>query len=178
MLTKNFYEYISTFLKRSGADESHAANLTIFDGTKVTHALGKTTIMPYSLLGGMVHPQCVPIGSEDFWYGTWFGTGTTPATADDYTLESPITDGTLSFHNAATVSGVANSDHYRYSMTYDVTNTGSEDITVSEIGLFSLNASSGLWQSLLDHTVLETPITVPAGQTVPINYTIKLPYGT
>ena len=177
MLTKNFYEYLGAFFRRTGADVEYRAQLTKFDGEKISHNISMSSALPFSLLGSMVHPKCVPIGSEQYWYGTWFGTGTKPATPDDYTLESPITDGSLSFYNASSVSTVSNEDHFLMSVTYDITNTSQEAIALSEFGGFSINLSKGIWQCLLDHTVLENPIVIPAGQTVPVNYAIKFPYG-
>ena len=74
------------------------------------------------------------------------------------------------------MASVLNGDHVRISATHQVTNNTDADIAVSEIGCFGNLSASGK-PFLLDHTVLETPVVVPAGKTVTMEYVIKFPYG-
>ena len=178
MLTRNFYQYLGALFARAGNSAIIKATLTKHDGTTAQHSFSKTTSVPYALLGAMVHPSSTNIPSAGTWKGTWFGTGSTPATVDDYMLESPIKDGSLTFNNATAITVADNSDHLLCGITYSVTNTGETDQAVSEIGVFSCDTDSGTTITLLDHTVLAEPIVIRAKQTVPITYEIKFPYGT
>lgn len=111
----------------------------------------------------------------DVYYGVCFGSGTTPATEDDYCMEGDL------FTN------------YTYSQTYEygngsvtykytLTNNGDEPFTIGEIGIVT-NVTSAVagnttgYRSmvLLERTVLESPITIPAnGGVGQIAYTLKM----
>jgi hypothetical protein len=107
--------------------------------------------------------------------GPWFvvGRGTTPATLDDYALENMIRSGLT-----CTVSTAVDEDNDAvYKLT--LTNTSSEDITIGEVGIhcqcyWGNNSSAYTCWALLERTVLDTPITIPAGGLGVIDYTIKL----
>jgi hypothetical protein len=104
--------------------------------------------------------------------GVYFGTGTTPATRNDITLESPITSGLT-----VTKDGIAitanESGQYCVIGTYSVTNTGADDVNIWEIGCFAgirTANSNGYTAILMDRTVLDAPITIKAGETKTVNY--------
>lgn len=100
------------------------------------------------------------------------GSGTTPATVDDYKLESQITSG-LTGTSAITVD---EDNDATYTLT--LTNTSDADITIGEIGIFAScfvnNTSSGTDCVLMERTVLDAPITIPAGGIGVIDYAIKV----
>ncbi len=115
--------------------------------------------------------------------GIHVGTGDTAATEDDYMLESLITSGLT---GAITVIKGMDTNDLPY-VTYNLvlTNTTSSDIVVKEIGMYqqeSCGASAGATSSLsnrvfmVDRTVLDTPVTVPAGGNAAIFYTLKTSY--
>jgi hypothetical protein len=60
---------------------------------------------------------------------------------------------------------------------HQLTNKTDEDIYIWEVGLHILFATGGK-AYMLEHTVLEEPIVVPAGNTISTEYVIKFPYGT
>lgn len=116
-----------------------------------------------------------------------FGTGTTAPTMDDYKLESPISSGlTASFiASATTIADGVCTRKYIYTLTNGTTN----DITISEIGAFSYahyatTAANGDTTSnsgstfMLDHTLLDEPVTIPAGGVGQVTYTITMDYPT
>lgn len=103
--------------------------------------------------------------------GIGFGSGTTPPTIDDYKLESAISSG-LSF------SFVQN---YGNPCTWiiTITNTSDEEITISELGMFTsiysnYSSSGSNVTALVDRTVLDNPVTIPAGGIGKIEYEIKI----
>ncbi len=96
------------------------------------------------------------------------GTGTTEATEDDYKLEVEATGLTCD----SVVTAVGSNDTKTYTATFS--NTTDADITVTEIGFFMCYAYNGYNYSnfLLDHIILDTPITIPAGESKAITYEI------
>lgn len=97
------------------------------------------------------------------------GTGTTEATRSDYNLEIPNEDITIS----AATQGVK-SDYSGKVYIFSLYNPTSNDITVTEIGLIGIVTkwSNTIVRILLDRTVLDTPIIIPAGESKPITYEI------
>ena len=101
------------------------------------------------------------------------GTGTTAPTADDYRLESPITTNL----SCDSVSVSRTSLIKTYTATF--TNSGSSDITVTEVGFIAYifyeysNHDEKSDQFLMDRTVLETPITIPAGESRTVTYELS-----
>ena len=95
------------------------------------------------------------------------GTGTTAATEDDYELEVGATGLTCD----SVVTAVGSNDAKTYTATFS--NTTDTDIVVTEIGFFMCYAYTGgspLDNFLLDRIVLNTPITIPAGESKAITY--------
>lgn len=115
--------------------------------------------------------------------GIHVGTGDTAATENDYTLASLITAG---LSGVITLSKGMDANDCPY-VTYNLvlTNSTSADIVVKEIGMFqqescgaSAGATSGLSNRvfMVDRTVLDTPVTVPANGNAAIYYTLKTSY--
>ena len=107
--------------------------------------------------------------------GICLGSGTTPATVNDYNLESRITSG-LS-------ASVAQSNDENNDPVYiiAITNTSNEAITIAEVGMIGqlyqgTNNSSTM--VLYERTVLDTPITIEAGGIGQVTYTIRMNYPT
>lgn len=112
--------------------------------------------------------------------GVIFGTGTTPATVDDYNLSGDFIS-TLTASVAISTTGDNNSGAV-ITAVYTLTNTGTSDVTIGEMGLISNSNSTGYANSdskvLYEHTVLDTPVTIPAGGIGQVTYTIKFNYPT
>ena len=176
MLNRNYWKFFGSIMARYQGS-TYSMTVTLPSGASLTETLLSSSSRPYNVLGAISAPM------TDSTYGTtvpgaWYGKGTTPPTLDDYTLEDPITDGSLT----ATCGGTANlmrveaADHYRISAVHQVTNNTNQEVTISEIGSFG-SASGGAKVIMLDRTVLETPIVIPAKETVSLEYVIKFPYG-
>ena len=105
-------------------------------------------------------------GDIGFYIGV--GTGTTPPTRDDYKMERKIAE--------AYASASVNEDAGIITLTAGFTWT--VDQTITEVGLeWLVNFSTTSPQNcrvLCDRTVLDTPITVPAGTTLTVVYRFRL----
>lgn len=109
--------------------------------------------------------------------GWAFGTGTTPATEDDYTMESIISSG-ITIGNSDQLTIDTETGKRTYTIIFTLNNTTGSDIEVSEIGYFAsaygsneINQaySTSLERSyMLIHEVLEEAVTVPANDSAVI----------
>lgn len=110
--------------------------------------------------------------------GIIVGSGNTPTALSDYKLDNQITAG---LNGAATVStGIDTSGNIYLNFDIVFTNTSNADITIREIGWYGViycTTSAG-WTTatgkivLVDRTVLETPVTIAAGDNETIRYRI------
>ena len=114
-------------------------------------------------------------------FGTFFGSGNTAPTIDDYKLSgSVIQNITYSYvlNNSFNEDGSAG----EASVTYTITNNNEHEITIGEIGLFCEAYWSTAYNKythfffMLERTALETPITIPAGGVGQVTYTIRMNY--
>lgn len=100
-----------------------------------------------------------------------FGNGDTPPALGDYRLSGEIIR-TISGSGMATVTNVDGVATYESLLT--VVNTGEESVTIKEVGLTVM----GIASVLIERTLLEEPITIPAGGVGQITYTIRMVYPT
>ena len=139
--------------------------------------------MPYaSNTNGRYYPAVGHINSAvraETIPGIMVGTGSAQPTGNDYRLQSPILDNG-SESNLITFSLDANNNP-EATILVPFTNTSSDSVTIREIGYVEnvrCSASSGGTSSsyhriLLDRTLLDAPLTVPAGGTATITYVLK-----
>ena len=112
--------------------------------------------------------------------GIWVGSGNTPATKGDYALENRITSGLSKVGNTTVNVDEDNGNPY-IRMDFILENTSGADITIKEVGYvqtlrYSASKSGAASTSstfLIDRTVLESPVTIPAGGTGTIRYILK-----
>lgn len=103
--------------------------------------------------------------------GIYFGAGTTPATKDDYKLENLISSGLTITNPSYFVEVQGGSGTYIWVSDFVVKNTSDKELRVGEIGLFlPFRGSSTYYLTLAERTVLDEPITIPAGATRIIEY--------
>lgn len=107
---------------------------------------------------------------------TMYGTGTTPAARTDYNMESQITTG-ISSSKGSLSKLVNGSGDFVLSFVDTVRNASENSITISEIGLnvSSRKTSSTSENLLIYHDVLTTPITIPAGESKNVEFTLRFP---
>ena len=112
--------------------------------------------------------------------GIVVGSGSTPSSENDYSLESMIKSG-LSATTPTLESSIDNNGNVVLSATFSLTNTSDSPITVSEIGYVCKHpgaiaynqANTGDKSILLDRTVLESPVVIGAGNSATIRYDRK-----
>lgn len=111
--------------------------------------------------------------------GVRVGAGATQPTEDDYNLESQIT--TIAGTTLTNITfNCDNNDNPVVNIPVKVQNNGDGPITVREIGYAvsircgtSVGSSGSAHIILLDRTLLDTPVTIQAGETKVITYTLK-----
>jgi hypothetical protein len=154
----------------------HGQNLTSVRGTTISSSLDKSVAAD---LGRCLKGKCMPLLTADASSasaangGLYFGSGTTPATKEDITLESLIASGLTIANGNIFFENDANGRHV-ISVDNVLTNTTDAPITISEIGLISgvANSSSKYTQVLFERTVLSSPITIAPGESKLITYKI------
>ena len=173
MVTKNFYKMLAAMM----------ANLqdftaTSFDGSTVTmNEYNWETKFEWNTLLSKLQTSA---NSNN---GVVLGDGDTPPTFEDYTLAgNPISN----FVFTASISrlNIDNSGAMIRAL-YTITNNNSVEITIKELCLI-VNATqfSSSYDAknkiVLDRTVLDTPVTIPAGGIGQVEYTItfNLPTAT
>lgn len=171
MFTQNYIDWQNLVFISS----SKNAYITAHDGTRVSifrfisNSQNDTTL-GMSIPAAMQAPVCQSPGSSQ---GLYFGTGTTPATKSNYTLESPITSGLSFTSKGTTVVGAEETGKYVASVSHNIKNTSESTISISEIGLFGrAYATSSSAYVLLERTVLSEPIILGAGEEKIITYKI------
>ena len=179
MFTNNYFKYRKALFENTGCTVTNVAGNSCgtpaFDfGSKLRNAVvGQATVKTDS---GKYTTYANP--------GIYFGTGTTPATADDLTLENFITSG-ITVSSSSTPSYSRTEDGlWIVQSVYIVTNTTDEPISISEIGFFSetpqvyssSNKNYEYHPVLFERTVLDEPIVIPAKEAKVITYTINMNY--
>lgn len=111
--------------------------------------------------------------------GIYVGTGQTPATEEDYSLENKIASG-LTPGTVTTRGGVDENGNPYIEYTFMLSNTTANDIIIKEIGYYqnvslasTIGGSMSSEKILIDRTVLPTPVTVPANGEAVLRYTLK-----
>lgn len=185
MLTNNYYKFLQAIMLMGKCKTS--TNITAVDYGGNARTLffpsTKTSYLYYNAHYAISFSGCgdgdqifgyIGTPSSGHGWGVHFGTGTTAPTLDDYTLESMITSGlTIASQtgsrtitdNKVTITGI-----------YLLSNSGDADVVVGEIGYYGMAYySASNWTCfLLDRTVLDEPITIPAGSTGQVAYTIEV----
>lgn len=97
-----------------------------------------------------------------------FGTGSTPATYEDYRIETLITSGLTGVNSSGTLTSPSSFDavthKYSSTRTFTINNSSGSSITLSEMGIFCNNV-------LVYREVLATPITIDPGESVTVSFT-------
>lgn len=182
MFTNNFIKYMTQFAL--GTDQSYTiANGSSKNGRKLTFVdCGFVRWMGYAMCREILASQPGSASNSMAEYtvfpGLYFGTGSTPATKSDYTLEAPITSG-LGITRGQPYLSQQNGGIYTYQVNHVLANNTAVEINIYEIGLFlpietgGTSLSSMTWHNvLMERTVLTEPITIAPGESKLVTYKI------
>ena len=169
MFTRNMYAFLRSTMVSSSVLRGTLPAMTV-TGVPIflSSQFGK---FPYSRDEGMTTDANAA--------GITLGRGATPPTESDWRLESPITGDVSATVTARNVYVEGGDLCLRYSIT--VTNTGSSSLTLAEIGYKQTVRASAVANGtsddnrvvLLDRTLIEPAITLPAGGATVINYVLR-----
>ena len=147
------------------------ASLTCTDGTQFNEvsAGNYTQLSSLGYLMGKVYFGAIPQTAGTANSGMYFGSGATPPTRKDTTLESVITSG-LSCAAGKIVIAPGSAGKYLAYVDHVLTNTSEQDIAIREVGLVggscwqASTTSQKYYAVLLERTVLDEPFVIPAGK--------------
>ena len=169
MVTKNFYKMLAAMMTNL-----QDFTATSFAGSEVEmNEYNWETRFEWNVLLSKLQKSA---GSNN---GVVLGDGDTPPTFEDYTLAGNLIS---NFTFTASTSVLKTDDSgATIRALYTITNNNSEEITIKEICLIvnatQYSSGSGLYAKnkiVLDRTVLDTPVTIPAGGIGQVEYTITL----
>lgn len=168
MFLNNWYTCISAIITQISG-----VKCVTVDGTTATCPINTSSSSIYNTLRLNYLMKTIPLGTHLKNVGAVFGTGNSAA-IDDYTLSGTLL---TSAHISAVCSLAADYDNEGMTLTgtYTISNVSANEITISEIGLVTYNSSV---YCLVEHTVLDTPVTIPAGGVGQVTYTIRFNYPT
>lgn len=111
----------------------------------------------------------------------FFGDGDTTPTPNDYNLAGYMFTAT-DIDVTASVKTVVDDDGVATTGTYTITNKTDAEITIREVCVRArcmyAASSSSYTHFMLDRTVLDSPVTIPAGGVGQVTYTIRMNYPT
>lgn len=170
MLTRNHKNMLASIITKTNVN---------YTGLPVKATNGNTYYLNAALSG---FPQLNPtttFARSVSAAGIQVGSGNTPASENDYQLDSTITNSSLT--GSVNVSRVIEDGKLYIIFDLTITNVSADAIQIHEIGYFQY-LSSGTTQAgtsvsssycfMLDRTVLDTPVSVPAGDFATIRYKI------
>ena len=168
MLTKNFHALMALILTSNG-------NVVkgLLPVTDVTNFSSYAANQCYSSMPGTVYTDFTLAANNA---GISVGSGSTAASANDYQLESTITEGISVVMNR--VTGKDNSGYPYLRFDIMIANIGESAVTVSEIGYKQSlrvcdtlgGTSIGNRTCLIDRSVLASPVTISPGDYAVIRY--------
>lgn len=183
MFTKNWYKALTAEMynkyknndvqgkNTSGSDAyftSSSSSGGVYDYTSLTMACN-----PSQISSNDYSPLMSNVRTDYVYGGVVFGTDDTAPTFDDYKLSGDLI---TTMSASASVVVTKDDDGYTYVATYTISNTGSADITIKEVGLILRGRSNSSF--LIERTVLEAPLTIPASGVGQLVYTIRMNYPT
>ena len=175
MATANIVNYGVPYVSVSNADNANIPAKTISGNTLYIPPLYQTTPTWAPIVSSLV------VSGSSSSIGVAFGSGSTAATENDYTLENQVTGINVTTPTLATFFDSVNMK-YVARLDYTISNDTGASVTIAEIGLFvrfntapiqgdnAINTSANRYSFLIDRTVLDTPVTIPNGDAATIRY--------
>lgn len=179
MLLRNYYKAVSACMEGTGTSTKVA--YISYNGDEVYSGFyknGVNCLTPTktgdSYTASMSRIATTPATSLS---GIILGTGDTPPTVDDHRLAGDII---TTIASSVAVSFEMEEGGTILTSLCTITNSGSDPITIREVGLFGKGKSSNYDSDavLVERTVLDSPLTIEPGSVGQLTYTIKLNYPT
>ena len=172
MLTNNYLSYIEYLVAGTTPTFKDAAGDFVKASMGTYGNLGFSTIMDrLKVLGDFVVTNKT---SGNVSYGVFFGSGSTPASRSDYTIESILKESSgLSNKMKSVASSRDDAGNVCIHGFYSMENTNATaEISISELCLFGFvrDSSEYYHNVLVDRTVLENPIVLKPGEEKLITY--------
>ena len=169
MFTKNWYILQSLHMLADSKQQLTDIKPLNWDGQS------KTKYYPYKTnVSIQTAVNSVKTNLNHYTSGVLFGTGDTPASLDDYKLAGDVIQNiAASIHKTYTYSEAQPS----LKAVYTITNNNEAAITIKEVALnlqFNYTSDNSTTGCVIDRTVLDTPVTIPAGGVGQVEYTITL----
>ena len=175
MILKNYYKILRCALTGTTCD------IVRTDGTEQSFTPASTKFYAYTFGIGQNSsdsPSDITNYKNLASTGVKFGDGNSHATMDDYCLSGNLlTNLDITANTTRTVEdGGVTVQH-----VYTITNKNTEDITIREVGMVAgipYGTSISKHMALIERTVLDSPVTIPAGGVGQVTYTIRFNYPT
>ena len=172
MFTKNWYSAVY-----SAFTQTKLTHVTM-DGTERITSVDRNGVITPALNGDTYY--YAPLGKVQkaltSYGGVIFGTGNTPAQITDVALSGELV---TTFTSSYSIATRVDNDEIVLEALYTLTNTGSDPITIGEVGMIAnltSSSTSAQYKALLERTALESPITIPVGGVGQVIYTIRMNY--
>lgn len=174
MFTKNFYTALYGHISNKGG-------LELIDrkgvAKKITNTIyytnfiepGDTNNTYYARLDKFVTESKT---SGNYMSGVAFGDGNAAPTLDDYVMSG---NHMTNYSASAVINKEQDDEGVVISCIYTITNGSDAAFTISEIGLYGVSPNDGC-AALVERTVLDSPVTIPAGGVGQVTYTIRMNY--
>lgn len=173
MLTRNYWLVYAAMITGNPSGLKYKVyDGSEFDCKKVTQTSYGSEVLNGIMFNRMdtivqtVHPTA----------GVMFGDGTAAA-KEDYWLSGNTISG-ISVSSSETVEN--SEDGCTKTRVYTIVNNNDTDITIREVGYQGHVPTDAYnnYVALLEHTILDSPITIPAGGVGQVTYTIRMNYPT
>ena len=173
MFTKNWYKALAAEMSRANDTFQSVTGAT--QNIYTSYYLYSFNYDDVSPSYPTIHKVQTTLGSNG---GVVFGTGNTHPTIDDTTLSGNLISG---FAYSKSVTTERGDDGVTFTALYTVTNNNAEAITISEVAIIANLAKNNTspearFKALVERTVLDTPVTIPAGGIGQVVYTITFKY--
>lgn len=169
MITNNFKKAVQLLITSKYSDFVNNMNLVDVNGNnKLLKYVHDSYLEFYKFPKWMRTYQ----KTNNYLNGIFFGNGEKQASEDDYKLDGAILNEKLEC--MITLSAENDGDVRNLVGTYTLRNISDSGITIKEVGLVGYTSdynTSGYF--LIDRTLLDEPLTLAAGETGEITYTIE-----
>ena len=183
MKTKNFFAIHSDIFTIPPGHPAHDINYTdpqgnitnLHNTSSITTSNGNYGARIYGAIDTTDYmDRCSPQASSNIYtyINLVCGKGDTAATADDYALETPATE---LVRGGGSIMPIFDENDDPVGVSYNKTwiNNTSDPVVIKETGVIVNVGTSGTsvaTSALIDRTVLDTPVTVPANGSITVTY--------